>query len=167
PGVMKNVTQATDKPIVGFIRMHHVTGKETVAFQDEVGFPFLQGLPAAIRALSSLAFYGARKGRRIASLPAPSGRVETLADANFAAAPAAPIGGFLVQEMVEGTEILLGARTDPLYGPLMVVGSGGILVELINDVACRLLPVTAEDARAMIGELKLARLLAGFRGKPP
>ena len=57
--------------------MHHVTGKEAVAFQDEVGLPFLQGLPAAIRALSSLAFYGARKCRRIASLPAPESKKET------------------------------------------------------------------------------------------
>ena len=68
--------------------------------------------------------------------------------------------------MVDGVEMILGARTDPLYGPMLVVGAGGILVELVKDVAFRLLPVTPEDARAMIGELKVAKLLAGFRGKP-
>ena len=68
--------------------------------------------------------------------------------------------------MVDGVEMILGARTDPLYGPMMVLGAGGILVELIKDVAFRLLPVTPDDARAMIGDLKVAKLLAGFRGKP-
>ena len=76
------------------------------------------------------------------------------------------IDGFLVQEMVEGVEMILGARTDPLYGPMLVVGAGGIFVELVRDIAVRLLPVTPDDARAMIGELKVAKLLAGFRGRP-
>ena len=59
------------------------------------------------------------------------------------------------------------ARTrDPLFGPILVVGAGGILVELVKDVACRLLPVGPQEARAMIGELKVAKLLAGFRGRP-
>jgi acetate---CoA ligase (ADP-forming) len=49
---------------------------------------------------------------------------------------------------------------------MLVVGAGGILVELVKDVAFRLLPVTPDDVRAMIGELKVAKLLAGFRGKP-
>ena len=96
--------------------------------------------------------------------------VENAAQALIAVAktvPGARIDGFLVQEMVEGVEVILGARTDPLYGPMLVVGTGGILVELVKDVAFRLLPVTPEDARAMIGELKVAKLLAGFRGRPP
>ena len=82
------------------------------------------------------------------------------------AVPGAPIDGYLVQEMVDGVEMIIGARTDPLYGPMLVVGAGGILVELVKDVAFRLLPVTPEDVRAMIAELKVAKLLAGFRGKP-
>ena len=62
--------------------------------------------------------------------------------------------------------MIVGAHSDPLYGPMMVVGAGGILVELVKDVAFRLLPVTPEDARAMIAELKVGKLLAGFRGRP-
>jgi acetyltransferase len=83
------------------------------------------------------------------------------------AAPGARIDGFLVQEMVLGVEAIVGARSDPLYGPLLLVGSGGILIELAKDVALRMLPVTAGDVSAMIDGLKLARLLAGFRGRPP
>src|SRR5262249_51897904 len=58
-----------------------------------------------------------------------------------------------------------GARNDPLYGPLLLVGAGGVLVELARDAALRLLPVTAQDVAAMVDGLKLNKLLAGFRGK--
>ena len=83
-----------------------------------------------------------------------------------AANPRARIQGFLVQEMVAGIEAILGARTDPLYGPLLLVGAGGILVEIVRDTALRLLPVTLDEVEKMIGELKLAGPLAGFRGQP-
>jgi succinyl-CoA synthetase beta subunit len=73
----------------------------------------------------------------------------------------------LVQEMVEGSEILLGARTDPQYGPFMIVGLGGIFVEVIKDVAVRLLPVSEKEARAMLKELKGYKVLEGVRGQPP
>lgn len=76
------------------------------------------------------------------------------------------LDGYLAQEMVSGVEVILGARADPLYGPVLVVGSGGIMVELTQDVALRLLPVGADEAREMIAGLKLAKLLAGYRGKP-
>ena len=57
-------------------------------------------------------------------------------------------------------------RNDALYGPLILVGAGGILVELARDATLRLLPVTPQDVTAMIDGLKLNRLLAGFRGRP-
>jgi acetate---CoA ligase (ADP-forming) len=73
----------------------------------------------------------------------------------------------LVQEMVRGTEILLGARTDPQYGPFMIVGLGGIFVEILKDVAVRLLPVSEKEAWAMLKELKGYKILEGVRGQPP
>ena len=82
-----------------------------------------------------------------------------------AAYPNARIDGFLVQEMVSGIEAIVGARTDPIYGPLLLVGAGGILVELANDAALRLLPVTGDDVRAMVDGLKLRKLLSGYRGR--
>ena len=88
-----------------------------------------------------------------------------MAKAARAAHPGAKIDGFLVQEMVSGIEAIVGAHTDPLYGPLLLVGSGGIMVELVRDVAQRLLPVGASDIAAMIDGLKLSRLLAGYRGR--
>jgi hypothetical protein len=68
--------------------------------------------------------------------------------------------------MVEGVEAILGARNDPLYGPMLLVGSGGILVELTNDVQIKLLPVTPSEVGLMVGRLKLAELLSGYRNAP-
>jgi acetyltransferase len=73
----------------------------------------------------------------------------------------------LMQEMVQGTEIILGARTDPQYGPFMIVGLGGIFVEVLKDVAIRLLPVSESEAWSMLKELKGYKVLQGVRGQPP
>ena len=77
----------------------------------------------------------------------------------------AAITGYLVQEMVSGVEIIVGCRDDAIFGPVVVLGAGGVHVELIGDASLRLLPVDANDVRAMIGEIKAAELLAGFRGQ--
>jgi acetate---CoA ligase (ADP-forming) len=88
-----------------------------------------------------------------------------LARAARAAHPNAKLDGFLVQQMAAGVEAIVGAHTDPLYGPLLLLGSGGIMVELVRDVTQRLLPVGERDVAAMIDNLKLNRLLAGFRSQ--
>jgi acetyltransferase len=81
--------------------------------------------------------------------------------------PGARVDGFLVQEMVSGVEAIAGARCDPLYGPMLLAGSGGILVELVADAQLAMLPVTAREVTGMVDRLKLARLLDGYRGRPP
>jgi acetate---CoA ligase (ADP-forming) len=89
--------------------------------------------------------------------------------ANAAAVSPAPrINGVLVQPMVpQGVEMVVGARIDPLFGPLVVVGLGGILVELLRDTALAPAPVTHRDALSLLGQLKGERLLRGFRGMEP
>lgn len=78
-----------------------------------------------------------------------------------------PDGGrLLIQEMVRGTEVILGARTDPHYGPILMVGLGGVFVEVLKDVSIRLLPVGEEEALEMLGELKGYPLLEAYRGQP-
>jgi acetate---CoA ligase (ADP-forming) len=82
--------------------------------------------------------------------------------------PANRIKGVLVQPMVApGVEIMVGARMDPLFGPLILVGLGGIMVELLKDTAVALAPVTSEEAMAMLRSLKGYSLLTGFRGSEP
>lgn len=83
------------------------------------------------------------------------------------AAPKASISGYLIQEMVAGVEMILGVREDPLYGPVMVLGAGGVLVELVKDTSFRLLPVNRRTANEMLNELSVNTLLKGFRGGKP
>ncbi len=90
---------------------------------------------------------------------------ETMADRLRAHDPRARIDGFLVQEMVEGLELIVGVREDAQYGPVMVAGIGGVLVEVLNDVAIRLLPVDEALAEEMLLSLKSAALLGAFRGR--
>ncbi len=83
-------------------------------------------------------------------------------------APNARIAGVLVQEMVSGgVEVLAGVSRQAPFGPAIVVGSGGVLVELVRDSALALVPVDETRARALITSTRLATLLAGFRGAPP
>ncbi len=81
--------------------------------------------------------------------------------------PGARIEGVLVQKMAPGGhELVVGMVNDATFGPIMMVGSGGVMVELMGDVVHRPAPVDAEEARGMIGSLRAARLLQGFRGAP-
>ncbi|MFN8061283.1 MAG: GNAT family N-acetyltransferase [Vicinamibacterales bacterium] len=76
--------------------------------------------------------------------------------------------GALVQPMVaDGVELMVGATQDPSFGPVVVCGLGGTLVELLHDVSARVVPLTDVDAREMLDELKGAALLRGYRGAPP
>ena len=235
---LRKMMEATDKPVVGFARMAYQMGPEAIELQDEVGFPFLQGLPAACRAFNALWFHAERAGKS-PPLPGPapesgvgkanleailagygihgpksglavtaeeaallaedigypvvlkiqspdilhkteaggvvldlrSGKdvtaaAEQLLKSAKAAYPDAHIDGFLVQEMVSGIEAIAGARTDELYGPMLLIGAGGVLVELVKDAALKLLPVSEQDIAAMIDGLKLSKLLQGYRGRP-
>ncbi len=73
-----------------------------------------------------------------------------------------------VQEMAEEpiTELIIGMTTDPQFGPALMFGIGGILVELLEDVSFRIAPITEYDANEMIHEIKGFPILDGYRGKP-
>jgi len=82
-------------------------------------------------------------------------------------APQARVDGILVQQMEDKLlELILGYRLDPLVGPIVVLGAGGIAAELSPDVAIRLAPVSREQAWQMIEEVRATRLVRGFRGLP-
>jgi acyl-CoA synthetase (NDP forming)/RimJ/RimL family protein N-acetyltransferase len=73
----------------------------------------------------------------------------------------------LIQPMVKpGTELIIGAMQDPQFGPVVMVGAGGVLADMIADRQLRLAPLSTEDADDMIGRLRTAPLLDGYRGRP-
>jgi acyl-CoA synthetase (NDP forming) len=79
---------------------------------------------------------------------------------------AARIDGFLVEEMAPpGQEMVIGGLRDPQFGPMVMVGLGGIFVEVLADVSFRICPITRIDAQEMIAELKGAAILKGARGR--
>jgi len=108
-------------------------------------------------------------GVRLGVAPEAAGEAFRAIMANAAAAhPCAAIDGVLIEPMARpgGVEAFVGLSRDPVFGHVMTFGLGGIHVELFADVARRMLPVTAAMAEDMIGELRAARLLTGYRGQP-
>ena len=89
----------------------------------------------------------------------------------MAALPAiarARVDGWLIDEMApRGQEVVVGGLRDPHFGPLVMVGLGGIFVEVLSDVAFRICPITRVDAEEMLDELKGAAVLKGARGREP
>lgn len=82
--------------------------------------------------------------------------------------PGAVIDGILVQAQVpRGLELIVGGKTDPTFGKVILIGSGGILVELLRDISIRVLPVGEGEIREMVRELRSYPLIRGFRGGPP
>jgi acetate---CoA ligase (ADP-forming) len=82
-------------------------------------------------------------------------------------APAARIDGVVVAPMAKGAaELILGSRTDPVFGPVVMVGLGGIFAEILQDTAVQMAPVTEAQAMAMLHSLKAFAVLNGARGRP-
>jgi acetate---CoA ligase (ADP-forming) len=92
-----------------------------------------------------------------------------LRDEDAVAAAAKRIGGpVLVQPMISGgVELLAGVVQDPVFGPLVAFGPGGIYAELIGDAGFRIAPLTDVDAEELVTGGKAGKLVAGFRGRPP
>ena len=239
--IFSNVFDATEKPVLAYVRVSQNVSPAGLEFQKATKVPFVQGLPQAVRAIKGLIEYTKAMNRGVKPLPKPCGnridlegsKFEALLTENGLTLPASGFGktpedaaneaekmgypivlkivspqashktevggvalnlcdsaavitsaldmearlkvaepeaiveGFLVQEMVSGVEVILGVREDPQFGPFMVVGLGGVLVEAMQDVSFRMLPVSEEDAKEMLGELRGKAILGAFRGASP
>ena len=83
-------------------------------------------------------------------------------------APGATIDGLTVQPMARpGTEVIIGMSKDATFGPVLMFGLGGVLVEILKDVAFRIVPLSPRDAEEMLHDIKGLPLLQGYRGAPP
>ena len=78
------------------------------------------------------------------------------------------LDGILVEKMIsDGAEFIIGLQNDPHFGPVIMLGTGGTLIHLFNDVTFRALPVTVEDIKSMLANLRGRKLIEGFRGRAP
>jgi acyl-CoA synthetase (NDP forming) len=94
--------------------------------------------------------------------------VDSIVAAAKRAVPNAMIQGVSVQRVAEpGVEVIVGVTTDPQFGPVLMFGLGGVLVEVLKDVAFRIVPIMPRDAREMVREIQGYPLLQGYRGQAP
>ena len=139
-----------------------VSPAEAVATAERLGFPLVA------KAIAPGVVHKSDVGGVILGLDSSAavrGAVDTLV-ARMRAIGAHLEGILLQREVQGGLEALVGVTTDPTFGPLLVCGLGGVLVELLADVSFHLTPVTDVDAAEMIGKLRSAPLLDGYRGMP-
>lgn len=125
------------------------------------------GFPVALKLLSADLLHKSDVGGVALNL-ASAEEVEAAARAMLARVGAERVQGWEVQAMVAGgTEVIVGAVRDPQFGPLVMVGAGGIFAEVLQDVAFGLAPVDAERARRLLERTRVVHLLRGARGRPP
>jgi len=139
--------------------------KEAVAISKELGFP------VALKVMSAEVVHKSDAGGVKLKLE-NAAQVEKAYSAMMtsvkAVYPKAKIDGVSVQKMARsGVEVIVGMSKDPQFGPVLMFGLGGVLVELLKDVAFRIVPVTKFDAAEMIREIKGFPMLTGFRGSEP
>lgn len=139
--------------------------QEAVALSDEIGYPVVLKVDSTDISHKSDAG-GVKVGLKDAE------EVEVAYDEIMASAkkafPDAKVDGVSVQSMARpGIEIIMGMFKDVQFGPVLMFGLGGILVEVLKDVAFRVVPLAKRDAREMIEEIKGHKLLEGYRGQEP
>jgi acetyltransferase len=130
-----------------------------------------QGFPVALKISSADVLHKSDVGGIRLNLDSPEA-VEKAYEDMLAivrqAQPKATLGDVLVSRMAPpGLEVIVGMNRDPQFGPIILFGLGGIMVEIFQDVSLRLLPFSRDDALDMIREIKGYELISGYRGQPP
>jgi acetyltransferase len=127
----------------------------------------------AVKLLSSAITHKSDVGGVVLNLRNPKAAVnaaDAIAENVARKAPGAPIDGFTIQAMADrpgAHELIIGVSEDPLFGPIILFGAGGTSVEVVADTAIALPPLDAGFAADLIGRTRIAKLLAGYRDRPP
>ena len=141
------------------------TAEEAVRFSEEIGYPIV------LKIVSPDILHKFDVGGVILNIRSredTSNAYNKILENVKKLKPNAKIKGIIVQEMAPAsTEVIVGSIKDPQFGPTLMFGFGGIFVEVLKDVAFRIAPITEEDAREMISEVKAYPILRGYRGQPP
>ncbi|NVM53208.1 MAG: acetate--CoA ligase family protein [Candidatus Helarchaeota archaeon] len=141
------------------------TPDEAVEFAEEMGYPVV------LKISSPEILHKSDLGGIILNVSTPAevkGSYNAIIRRVTKRMPGTKIYGIIVQKMIKkkGKEIIIGAHKDPQFGHLIMCGLGGIYVNFLEDVAFRLNPITPQEAREMLGETKVFKLLKGVRGEP-
>jgi acyl-CoA synthetase (NDP forming) len=176
-GSRERGTGAAETPLKGHGDTRHPDEAAAKAMLAEAGLPVPQGRRAAsadeaVSAAEAIGCPVALKALGVAH-KSEAGAVrlglKSAGEVRSAAEALLPLGsGLYVERMVEGgvAELIIGFTRDPLFGPVMTLGSGGVLVELLHDSATLLLPASHAEIEAALRGLKLFPLLDGYRGRP-
>jgi acyl-CoA synthetase (NDP forming) len=141
------------------------SAEEAAAISERIGFPVVLKIESAQIAHKSDVGGVALGLFSSAEVRDAFGRIRERVTAKL---PAAEIAGVVVQRMIpEGIEMILGIKHDALFGPVVVCGFGGVLVELLKDVAIGIPPISRQQAHSLLTGLRGWALLTGLRGKPP
>lgn len=139
--------------------------EEAIAISQQMGFPVVLKI-ASPDVVHKTDAGGVQLGLTTAEQVAKG--YDDIIKAIKEAYPEANIQGVAVQQMARtGVEVIIGMSKDAQFGPVIMFGLGGILVEILKDVSFRIVPLTGRDAREMIKEIKGHPLLEGYRGQEP
>lgn len=140
------------------------TEEEAVLFANKLGFPVV------LKGMSPQILHKTDKGLVRLNIQANEDvRIEfNKLKSIISETQGAEFEGILVQEMVKEdfVELFVGAKKDPIFGQIVIVGLGGIYIEVLQDISMRKAPVSQLEAKEMIWELKASKILEGYRGKP-
>jgi acyl-CoA synthetase (NDP forming) len=165
------LTEIESKALLSEVGIPTVETKLAASKEEAIGISKKLGFPVALKIVSSDITHKSDVGGVKLGLKT-SKQVKEAYDEIISSVqhkfPKAIIDGVSVQKMARpGTEVIIGMTKDAQFGPVLMFGLGGILVELLKDVSFRIVPLEREDAQEMIREIKGYPLLEGYRGSEP
>jgi succinyl-CoA synthetase beta subunit len=153
------------KKILDDYKIPFVQSKLIKAKEEAFSFVKKSGYPVVLKSASPKIMHRTEKGAVITEIKDKEGLEE--AYENLLKIEKVKEGEILVQKQLRGREVIIGAKIDPNFGPVVLFGLGGIFVEVYKDIAFRLAPIEREEAKKMIEEIKGTEILKEFRGKKP
>ena len=133
------------------------TSEEAVRFAREIGYPIVMKVVSP-RVVHKSDMDGVAVGLN---------RDEDVAETFRRFSPVDGFAGVLVEEMISGLELMVGAKIDYQFGPVVLLGIGGTGVEIYRDITLRMAPLRQSDVESMVKSLRAGRLLKGYRGSEP
>ena len=167
----KNLTEAEAREVLKFYRIPLVEAKIVKNLEEAKSFVKKVGYPVVLKVISPQIIHKTEVGGVILNIRSDKELFEAFHEIMKnveRSMPNAEIKGFFIQKMMpRDYEVIIGGKKDPTFGQTIAFGLGGIFVEVFEDVSFRVVPISKEDAREMIQEIKGYKILKGYRGKKP